>query len=121
MLNQEFVATNEKIPETCLKNDLEFTLESMKFPIIATLSPDLEKFDQMRFKLPGEEERKEQNYVQGKIRFIFGEELTMDIINDFMIEDKLLNRIKNQIKNLHYLYLQLYFKEKTKLGGIEND
>lgn len=115
MLNTEFIVTNEKIHETCLKNDLDFTFESSKFPIIATLSPDLEKFDQMRFKLPGEPERKESNYVEGKIRFIFGEELTMDIINDFMIEDKLLNRIKNQIKNLHYLYLQLYFKEKTQI------
>lgn len=45
---------------------------------------------------------------------IFGEELTVRILNDFKIEDKLLNKIKNLVKNLHYIYLQIYFKEKTK-------
>lgn len=117
MLNTEFIVTNEKIHETCLKNDLEFTFESMKFPIVATLSPDLKKVNQMQFKLPGEEERIEKsNYTNGKIRFIFGEELKVNIINDFVIEDKLLNKIKNQAKNLHYIYLQLYFKEKTQIN-----
>ena len=117
MLSMDFADTQEKIHDTCRKNDLKFTFESSKFPIIATISPDLEKFNQMSFKLPGDDEREEKtNYVNGKIRFVFGEELTVNIINDFMIEDKLLNKIKNQIKNLHYLYLQLYFKEKTQIN-----
>ena len=115
MLDMDFAELNEKIHGTCNKNDLEFNFECSKFPIVANITPDLEKANQMQFKLPGEPERK-SNYVEGKIKFIFGEELTMDIINDFMIEDKLLNKIKNQIKNLHYLYLQLYFKEKTKIN-----
>lgn len=54
-------------------------------------------------------------FVNGEIQFIFTDELTMKVLNDFRIEDGLLNRVKNQVKKLHYIYLQMYFKLKMSL------
>lgn len=65
----------------------------------------------MRMNLGGEHE----TFRNGEIKLIFADELTMQIVNDYVIEDNLLNKIKNQIKKLHYIYLQIYFKDKTKL------
>jgi len=115
MLNMDFATTQEKIRDTCFKNDLEFKFECTKFPVVATITPDMEKFDQIKFDF-GEKDHEKTNYINGQIKFIFGEELTVNILNDFMIEDRLLNKIKNLIKNLHYLYLQLYFKDKTQIN-----
>ena len=113
MLNMDFGDIQEKIFKACRENDLEFSFESSKFPVVATISPDLEKLNQMSFDF-GDDKQEKTNYINGKIQFIFGEELTMNILNDFRIEDKLLNKIKNLAKNLHYIYLQIYFREKTK-------
>lgn len=113
MLEHEFADLEEKIHATCRENDLEFEFESSKFPIVAIIRPDIETRDQMRFDLGDEDEG--TNYINGEIRLIFSDELTMKIINDFRIEDSLLNKIKNQAKKLHYTYLQMYFKIKTKV------
>ena len=55
----------------------------------------------------------ESNFVNGKIQLIFGDELIVKV-DDFYIEDGLLNGIKNAAKKVHYLYLQMYFKEFSK-------
>jgi len=118
MLTDDFSVTHEKISETCHKNKLVFNLECRKFPVIATLSPDLETFNQMQFDFGDMERKEKSNYINGQIKFIFGDELQVNILNDFLIEDKLLNKIKGLVKNLHYIYLQLYFKDKTEFDKV---
>ena len=51
---------------------------------------------------------KTTNFVNGEIQLIFGEDLTMRVLNDFNIEDDLLNKIKSQVKKLHYLFSVSY-------------
>lgn len=111
MLDFEFQDLKDKIEKLCNDNDLEFTFESSKFPIIATIRPNEESRNQLTIDFGDEEET--INFVNGEIQFIFADELTVKVLNDFRIEDGLLNRIKNQVKKLHYIYLQMYFKKKT--------
>lgn len=107
MLNFELQDMQEKINKLCDENDLEFNFETLRFPIIAKIKPNLESQNQLKFDI-GED----TDFVNGEIKFIFGDELTMTVLNDFRIEDSILNRIKNMTKKLHYLFLQMYFKEK---------
>lgn len=109
MLDYQFQDLKDKIEKLCNENGLEFTFESSQFPIIATIRPNEELRNQLTIDLGDET----TNFVDGEIQLIFGDELTMKVLKDFRIEDGLLNKIKNQVKKLHYLYLQMYFKKKT--------
>lgn len=60
---------------------------------------------------------------QGKVQFIFGKDLIIKIDDDFEIPEDVLNKLKNQIKKLHYLFLQAYFESKeghNELGKRSN-
>lgn len=113
MLDFDFQDTQDKIEKLCDENDLEFAFESSKFPIVATIRPSEESKNQLVIDF-GDEDGK-TSFVNGEIQFIFGDELTMKVLNDFRIEDGLLNKIKNQVKKLHYIYLQMYFKTKMSI------
>lgn len=113
MLNFDFENAKEKIEDLCYENTLEFDFESSKFPIVATIRPNEESRNQLTIGFGDEEEI--TNFVNGEIQFIFADELTMKVLNDFRIEDGLLNKIKNQVKKLHYIYLQMYFKTKMSI------
>ena len=123
MLDMDYEKELSKIEDMCIGNKLEFEFTKFSFPVVATIKPSRESKNQIRMDL-GDGSK---SLTAGEIKFIFGDELTMSIENDFMIEDQLLNRIKNAAKKLHYIYLQMYFKEQTKLtrnhkiGGYIND
>lgn len=111
MLSYDYETEIGKLEKLCKENDLDYEIKKAIFPFIATIRPDREVKNQMRMNLGGEHE----TFRNGEIKLIFADELTMQIVNDYVIEDNLLNKLKNQIKKLHYIYLQIYFKEKTKL------
>ncbi|MFS8540724.1 MAG: hypothetical protein LOD89_01360 [Tissierellales bacterium] len=111
MLDIEFQEMRDKIENLCNKHNLEFNFEASKFPIIATIRPSEESKNQLTMDLGDIDDT--TNFVNGEIQFIFADELTMKVVNDSRIEDGLLNKIKTQVKKLHYLYLQMYFKMKT--------
>lgn len=109
MLDFDYQDMLGKVENLCTSNDLEFEFESSKFPIVAIIRPSEESRNQLVMDLGDES----SDFVNGEIELIFGDELTMKVINDFRIEDNLLNRIKNMTKKLHYIYLQMYFKKKA--------
>lgn len=119
MLHNEFSDLQDKILKTAIDNKLDIDVEFSKFPITAKIRPNLEERDQLRFDL--EDINQESNFVNGEIKLVFGEELTMTVLNDFSIEDSILSKIKGMIKKLHYIYLQMYFKEKISYRGKLND
>lgn len=119
MLETDLTDLQDKIYKVAEENKLEISVEFTKFPIVAKIRPNLEERDQM--KMDFGEMDKNSNFVNGEIKLVFDDELTMTVLNDFKIEDSLLNKIKGMIKKLHYIYLQIYFKRKTILGGNTND
>lgn len=107
MLNSDYQDILNKIMELCDENKLEFEFEYSKFPIVANIKPVLEQQGQLFIADAN------TNFVNGKISFIFGDEPQITILNDFNINDNLLNKIKNLVKKLHYVFLQGYFKIKN--------
>ncbi len=91
-------------------------MQLSKFPIIVSIKPDLDERGQLKFDIGDIEES--TNFVNGEIKLVFDDELTMTVLNDFKIEDGLLNKIKGMVKKLHYVYLQIYFKRKMIGGNI---
>lgn len=112
MLDFDFQDMQGKIEKLCDENDLEFDFKSSKFPIVATIRPSEKSKNQMTIDFGDEETI---SFTNGEIQFIFADELTMKVLNDFRIEDGLLNKIENQVKKLHYIYLQMYFKTKMSI------
>lgn len=105
MIDYELDEIENKLEKTCKDNDLVFKFETINFPIVATVRQSEEKKNQMVL-----EEVEEENKVYGEIKFIFGNELSISISDDFVISDDVLNKLKNNFKKLHYLYLQIYFR-----------
>lgn len=118
MLETDYTTLEEKTFRVCEENNLEIDLELSRYPITVAIRPNLQARDQLRFDL--EDKEVSTNFVNGEIRLIFGDELTMTVFNDFKIEDELLNRIKGMVKKLHYLYLQKYFKGKMNAREAAN-
>lgn len=113
MLESDFSKLEVSIQRLCGENDLEIDFEFSRFPIKASIRPNEDKKSQLVMDLGD----RTSNFVNGEIHLVFGEELTMKVLNDFNIEDDLLNKIKNQVKKLHYIFLQIYFKQKNERGG----
>lgn len=110
MLETEYSDVYTKLEKACKESRLDFDFETSKFPVVCRIRPNIESRDQLRMDLKDIDES--SNFVNGEVKLIFGEELTMSVLNDFRIEDSQLNKIKGLVKKLHYLFLQIYFKKK---------
>ena len=92
MLEIDFSELQDKLLKVCKENKLEIDILYTGFPIVAIIKPNLEERDQLKFDF-GED--KSTNFVNGEIKLTFDDELTMTVLNDFKIEDNLLNKNKS--------------------------
>ena len=115
MLQAKYDEVEEKLETLCDKEDLEVEIYRLGFPITVTIKPQLGSqvslFDSdngvtTEVYKAGDEKR--------EMQIIFDEDLTIKFIGGFVIDDDLLNKIRSLSKKLHYLWLQLFFMEKTK-------
>lgn len=97
-----------KIDEICEKEKLQLDWNMAKFPIVATVKPLDKDKNQVEMDLgPVEKNR------NGELRFIFGDDLQIKIDDDFYIPNEFFNKLKNSLKKLHYLHLQVFFKNRV--------
>lgn len=109
-LRSNYLELHTSIKEYCDKKDLEFDWKNSSFPIIARIYYKQDEDDQVT--MSGDFT---DNKPLGKVQFIFGQDLIIKIDDDFEIAEEVLNKLKNNIKKLHYLFLQVYFESKE--GG----
>ncbi|NLY09386.1 MAG: hypothetical protein GXZ11_05745 [Tissierellia bacterium] len=114
LLQMKYIELRSKVTEMCLKEKLEFTFMEFKFPVIATVKYDNEDKDQV---VMSDNLRPEPR--TGSLTFIFGDDLEIKTDENFRISDEFFNRLKNNIKKLHYAYLQAYLKNS--MGMIWNE
>ncbi len=103
-LADQYQEMHSKIKDECNKKNLEFSWIFNKFPVVGIVARIKENPDQMRM-----EEFEDE--LTGEIKFIFSDELIIQVTDDFTIGDSELNSLKNKIKKLHYLFLQVKFKQ----------
>lgn len=111
MLLDEINKISEKIEQIADSEDLEFQFSTGQFPItcVFTRKPS----NQMSM-------IEEELIAGGQLVFIFDEEMQIAIKDDFKINDDKLNALKNNCKKLHYVFLQIYFKNNKEKENLDD-
>lgn len=96
----------DDVLKICQGNNMTFRFETDRFPIVAIVEAEIVYMNQIKMDLRGMGETEQSN---GKIQFIFDDELRIKMDKKMNVSEKIFNKIKNNIKKLHYLYLQVFF------------
>lgn len=108
----KFDSYKKKLQGICDENNLIFRFRSDTYPITLTIRPVGGVAAQMSML----EDAEEKGYTspEAAIVFIYKDgELTYETSETFTISDALFSKIKNLFKNMHYLWLQYFFREVT--------
>lgn len=105
-LELKFKELRDDILGICEANHMTFRFEAGDFPILAIVEADPVHANQIMIALTEGAEEARNN---GKIEFIFDDELKIKMDKRMNMSEVLFNKIKNKVKKLHYLYLQVFF------------
>lgn len=113
----KFAAQRTKLKNICEAHDLTYTFIKNSYPIKLIIRPLGGVGEQMSML----EEASEDNYISPGASILFTVKdgnLTYRISKTFTISDTLFNKIKNIFKNMHYLWLQFFFRDLVEGGKL---
>lgn len=117
-----FAVYREKLKGICEANNLSYVFIKNAYPIKLVIRPLGGVGEQMSML----EEATEDNYISPGASILFTVKdgnLTYRMSKTFTISDTLFNKIKNIFKNMHYLWLQFFFRdlvEGCQLAALTN-
>ena len=114
-----FAVCREKLKGICEANNLSYVFIKNAYPIKLVIRPLGGVGEQMSML----EEASEDNYISPGASILFTVKdgnLTYRISKTFTISDTLFNKIKNIFKNMHYLWLQFFFRDLMENGKLRN-
>lgn len=112
-----FAVYREKLKGICEANNLSYVFIKNAYPIKLVIRPLGGVGEQMSML----EEASEDNYISPGASILFTVKdgnLTYRISKTFTISDTLFNKIKNIFKNMHYLWLQFFFRDLVEGGKL---
>lgn len=112
-----FAVYREKLKGICEANNLSYVFIKNAYPIKLIIRPLGGVGEQMSML----EEATEDNYISPGASILFTVKdgnLTYRMSKTFTISDTLFNKIKNIFKNMHYLWLQFFFRELVEGGKL---
>lgn len=112
-----FAVYREKLKGICEANNLSYVFIKNAYPIKLVIRPLGGVGEQMSML----EEASEDNYISPGASILFTVKdgnLTYRISKTFTISDTLFNKIKNIFKNMHYLFLQFFFRDLVEGGKL---
>ena len=112
-----FAVYREKLKGICEANNLSYVFVKNAYPIKLIIRPLGGVGEQMSML----EEATEDNYISPGASILFTVKdgnLTYRMSKTFTISDTLFNKIKNIFKNMHYLWLQFFFRELVEGGKL---
>ena len=105
----KYEAYKKKLEGICEENELRFRFNKESYPITLTIKP-LTGLDHQLSMLENEEE-KGYTSPNASIVFIYKDgTITYKTSEHFTISDALFSKIKNLFKNMHYCWLQYFFR-----------
>lgn len=113
----KFAAQRTKLKNICEAHDLTYTFIKNAYPIKLVIRPLGGVGEQMSML----EEASEDNYISPGASILFTVKdgnLTYRMSKTFTISDTLFNKIKNIFKNMHYLWLQFFFRDLVEGGKL---
>ena len=112
-----FAVYREKLKGICEANNLSYVFIKNAYPIKLIIRPLGGVGEQMSML----EEATEDNYISPGASILFTVKdgnLTYRMSKTFTISDTLFNKIKNIFKNMHYLWLQFFFRDLVEGGKL---
>lgn len=112
-----FAVYREKLKGICEANNLRYVFIKNAYPIKLVIRPLGGVGEQMSML----EEATEDNYISPGASILFTVKdgnLTYRMSKTFTISDTLFNKIKNIFKNMHYLWLQFFFRDLVEGGKL---
>lgn len=112
-----FAVYREKLKGICEANNLSYVFIKNAYPIKLVIRPLGGVGEQMSML----EEASEDNYISPGASILFTVKdgnLTYRISKTFTISDTLFNKIKKIFKNMHYLWLQFFFRDLVEGGKL---
>lgn len=112
-----FAVYREKLKGICEANNLSYVFIKNAYPIKLVIRPLGGVGEQMSML----EEASEDNYISPGASILFTVKdgnLTYRMSKTFTISDTLFNKIKNIFKNMHYLWLQFFFRDLVEGGKL---
>lgn len=112
-----FAVYREKLKGICEANNLSYVFIKNTYPIKLVIRPLGGVGEQMSML----EEATEDNYISPGASILFTVKdgnLTYRMSKTFTISDTLFNKIKNIFKNMHYLWLQFFFRDLVEGGKL---
>lgn len=107
--NAKYEAYKKKLEGICEENDLRFRFNKESYPITLTIKP-VTGLDHQLTMLENEEEK---GYTSPNASIVFIHKdgaITYTTSEHFTISDTLFSKIKNLFKNMHYCWLQYFFR-----------
>lgn len=105
----KYEAYKKKLEGICEENELRFRFNKESYPITLTIKP-LTGLDHQLSMIENEEE-KGYTSPNASIVFIYKDgTITYKTSEHFTISDALFSKIKNLFKNMHYCWLQYFFR-----------
>lgn len=112
-----FAVYREKLKGICEANNLSYVFIKNAYPIKLVIRPLGGVGEQMSML----EEASEDNYISPGASILFTVKdgnLTYRMSKTFTISDTMFNKIKNIFKNMHYLWLQFFFRDLVEGGKL---
>lgn len=112
-----FAVYREKLKGICEANNLSYVFIKNAYPIKLVIRPLGGVGEQMSML----EEASEDNCISPGASILFTVKdgnLTYRMSKTFTISDTLFNKIKNIFKNMHYLWLQFFFRDLVEGGKL---
>lgn len=106
----KYEAYKKKLEGICEENNLIFSFNHNRYPITLTIQPLAGMDAQMTMLEAAEDE----GYISPDARLVFAYKdgaLTYQISETFTIGDALFSKLKNLFKNLHFTWLQYFFRD----------
>jgi len=108
--NSKYEGYKKRLQGICDENNLVAIFKYNKYPITLTIKPLSDLYDQMSML----ENIEENGYTSPDAAIVFTFKdglLTYKTSQTFTIRDELFSKIKNLFKNMHYTWLQFFFRE----------
>lgn len=103
----------KKLNGVCEKNGLTYSIRNRAYPFLLTIEP-VGGMDSQQSMIEGMEDCSNTGYISPDATLVFAYKdgvLTYKISETFTISDELFTKIKNLFKNLHFMWMQHFYRD----------
>lgn len=113
----------EKLQGICDENNLTYSIQNRRYPFVMTIKP-VAGVDAQMSMMEQMDDKEDTGYISPDATLVFAYKdgiLTYKISETFTISDKLFSKIKNLFKNLHFMWMQYFYRDWIETQALRSD